>query len=267
MRKWTTIMLTAIFVAAFLGVLIPIAPVSAATWDPTLGWDFEDHSNTHPYYGKLTDAQIRAEEDAVNAAFTSHGYPVPNHLAYPYGDYGKTAKDHARIEGIVAQYRKSARMVWGDMMTYPVTNWYELKAAQLKKATGWKTIKGWIDKAITDKALLHIFTHDVSANPSTYGCTPEKLTQLLDYLVQQRNAGKLKVMTMAEAYDVWSAATTNPGATVVVSFDDANESDYTQVYPLFKARGLKGTSYIVTSFIGQSGSLTWAEIATMRAGA
>jgi len=267
MRKLSGIALTAVFVLGILSVLIPVMPVSAATWDPTLGWNFEGHSNTHPHYGQLTDAQIRAEEDAVNAAFTAHGYPVPQHMAYPYGDYGKTKTDQARIEGLVALYRKSARMVWGDSMTFPVTNWYELKAAQLKKATGWKTIKGWVDACIASKTLLSIFTHDVSANPSSYGCTPEKLAQLLDYLKQQQTAGQLTVMTMAQAYDVWSTATSNPGATVVVSFDDAYSTDYTAVYPLFKARGLKGTSYIVTSFIGQAGQLTWDQIALMRAGA
>jgi len=266
MRNWTKAILSAILVAGFLYTLMATVPVSAGTWDPNLGWDFEAHSNTHPYYGKLTDAQIRAEEDAVNAAFTAHGYPVPQHMAYPYGDYGKTARDQARIEGIVAQYRKSARMVWGDSMTYPVTNWYELKAAQLKKATRWKTIKGWVDTCIASKTLLSIFTHDVSATPSSYGCTPTMLAQLLDYLVQQQNAGKLSVMTMAQAYDYWSTATAGK-ATVVVSFDDAYSTDYTAVYPLFKARGLKGTSYIVTSFIGQSGQLTWDQIALMRAGA
>jgi peptidoglycan/xylan/chitin deacetylase (PgdA/CDA1 family) len=70
-------------------------------------------------------------------------------------------------------------------------------------------------------------------------------------------------MTMAEAYDSWSTATQGK-ATVVISFDDTYESDYTTVYPLFKARGLKGTSYVTTSFVGQPGDLTWDEIAAMR---
>ena len=88
---------------------------------------------------------------------------------------------------------------------------------------------------------------------------------MLDYLVEKRDAGNLTVMTMAEAYDDW----TTPGeheATVVVSFDDANDSDYTTVYPMFKARGLKGTSYIVTSFIDTPDHLTWPQIANMTAG-
>jgi len=54
---------------------------------------------------------------------------------------------------------------------------------------------------------------------------------------------------------------------VVVSFDDAWATDYTTVHPLFKARGLKGTSYIVQSFMGQPGGLTREQIHLMRNGA
>jgi len=256
-------MFSAMLVAVFLWSSMATVPVSAGTWDPALGWDFQCHTNTHPYLTRLTDAQIRAELQAVNDAFTAHGYAPPTQHAYPYGDYD------ARVESIVAEYRKSGRMVWGFYVKYPVPNWYELKAAQLKRTTSWNRIKGWIDDTIKDKGLLNIFTHDVSAKPSQYGTTPALLGQTLDYLIQKRNAGQLQICTMAEAYDIWSTATTNPKPTVVVSFDDANESDFTTVYPMFKARGIKGTSYITTSFVGDTpgtGSLTWAQIAQMRAG-
>ena len=266
MKKLNTILLITVLVSVFLGVLMPMTTVSAATWDPTLGWDFQCHSNTHPHFGQLTDAQIAAELQAVNDAFIAHGYPAPSHIAYPYGDYGKNARTQARIKAVVSLYRLSGRVVWGDMETYPISDWYVHKAAQLKAKTGWRAIQGWVDDCITTNSLLHIFTHDVSAKPSSYGTTPEKLEQLLDYLKLKQDAGQLQVMTMAEAYDYWSTATQGK-ATVVVSFDDANESDYLVVYPMFKAQSLKGTSYIVTSFIDQPGSLTWAEIAQMRAGA
>src|SRR5208337_3742739 len=127
-------------------------------------------------------------------------------------------------------------------------------------------ITSWVTQCISTKSLLVIFTHDVSANPSIYGCTPTMLTNLLNYLVQQQNAGKIVVMTIAQAYDYWHNATTQPKPTVVVCFDDANESDYLVAYPLFQARGLKGTSYIVTSYIDEQDQLSWIEIAKMRAG-
>jgi len=265
-RKEISIILTAVLAIGLLGMLMDAAPVFAATWDPNLGWDFQCHSNTHPHLSQLTDAQIRAELQAVNDAFIAHGYAPPQHIAYPYGDYGKSATSQARVKGVVSEYRLSGRVVWGKMETYPIADWYVHKAAQLKRPTGWRKIQAWVDDAIATNALLHIFTHDIAPRPSSYGCTPEKLAMLLDYLKAKQDLGQLTVMTMAEAYDVWYTATSSPGPTVVVSFDDAHESDYLVAYQMFQARGLKGTSYIVTSFIDQPGSLTWAEIATMRAG-
>jgi peptidoglycan/xylan/chitin deacetylase (PgdA/CDA1 family) len=262
MRKWISSILIVLFVVGVLSALMPTAPVTAQT---SPYWDFEDHTVDHAHLSQLTDDQIRWEMEQVNAAFIAHGYEPPKHLAYPYGDYGKNAKSQARIKAIVSQYRLSGRVVFGEMETYPIADWYVHKAAQLKSATGWSKIKGWVDECIATNSLLHIFTHDVSAKPSSYGCTPEKLAQLLDYLVEKQNAGQLVVMTMAEAYDYWTT-TTNPKPTVVISFDDANRSDFTTVYPLFKARGLKGTSYIVTGFIDTADHLTWADIAQMVAG-
>ena len=264
MRKCTKAMLSAVLVVVVLGMLMPTAQVSAQTWDPSLGWDFQCHSHTHPHFTQLTDAEIRWEMEQVNAAFQGNLSTTPTHHAYPYGDYGKNEPGQARIKGILADYRESGRVVWGLMETN-VTDWYVHKAAQLKRATGWRKIKGWIEDCIADNALLHIFTHDVSESPSGYGCRTEKLAQMLDLLVEKQNAGNLTVMTMAEAYDHW----TTPGehnATVVISFDDANDSDYTTVYPLFYQRGLKGTSYITTSFIEQPGLLTWDQIKNMSAG-
>jgi len=260
MRDLTRVTLATVLVAVFLGVLMPTAPVSAGTRGSTLGWDFECHTNTHANLKGSSEAQIRAELEAVNAAFIAHGYPAPQHTAYPYGNYDPT------VETIVSQYRKTGRTVSGNMETYPVPNWYELKAAQLKRNTRWTRLQAIVDQCMATDSLLHIFTHDVADKPSTWGAKTAILAQLLDYLKAKQDAGALKVMTMAEAYDVWSAATTNPGATVVVSFDDAYETDFTTVYPMFKARGLKGTSYLPTSFIGTAGHLTWDEIATMRAG-
>jgi hypothetical protein len=89
------------------------------------------------------------------------------------------------------------------------------------------------------------------------------LTQLLDYLVDKQDAGQLMVMTMKEAYDYWINATEGR-ATVVVSFDDGWKNTYTTVWPLFRERGLKGTSYIYPSVIGAgSDFLTWEMINEM----
>ena len=208
--------------------------------------------------------QIRSELEAVDAAFVAHGYPTPKHSDYPYGDH------NSFVESIVAQYRSSGKLGWGGHNYYPVSNWYGLNTLEIRRTTSWETIKGWVDTSIADRTLLIINNHDVSPDQTAfehpYGCTPEMLTQLLDYLVIQQTAGQLTVMTVAQAYDTWSTATQHPNATVAISFADGHETDYTIAYPLFKARGLKGTSYLQVNLIDQPGRISWDEIATMRAG-
>src|SRR5690625_757515 len=43
----------------------------------------------------------------------------------------------------------------------------------------------------------------------------------------------------------------------VVSFDDQNLSDYDKAFPFLRARGIKGTSYIITSRVGDPGKMDW----------
>ncbi|MDH5442871.1 MAG: polysaccharide deacetylase family protein [Hadesarchaea archaeon] len=258
--KWAGLVLTAMLVAGVIGVLEVAEPISA---DPgSTVWNFECHTHTHANLTGLTENEIRAELDAVDAAFTAHGYATPKHHAYPFGGYGD------EVEAVLAEYRLSGRMVWGFMSTYPITNWYELKGAQLKRSTPLGKIQGWIDDCVADAALLVILTHDVSASPSTYGCTPEKLHQSLDYAVGKQDAGLLEIVTIAEAYDYWSTAEQGK-AMVVFTFDDCWKSDYENVWPMFKDHGVAGTSYIITGAIENENwddtadRLTWAMIEEM----
>ncbi len=258
--KWAGLVLTAMLVVGVIGVLEAVEPISA---DPgSTVWNFECHTHSHANLTQLTENEIRAELEAVDAAFTAHGYATPKHHAYPFGGYGD------EVEAVLAEYRLSGRMVWGFMCTYPITNWYELKGAQLKKTTPLGKIQGWMDDCVADAALLVILTHDVSANPSNYGCTPELLHQTLDYAIEKQNAGLLEVVTIAEAYDYWSTAEQGK-AMVVFTFDDAWKSDYENVWPMFKDHGVAGTSYIITGAIENvewddtADRLTWAMIEEM----
>jgi peptidoglycan/xylan/chitin deacetylase (PgdA/CDA1 family) len=208
----------------------------------------------------MTADEIRWEMEQVNVAFLAQGYDLPTQHAYPYGGFDDSVK------ATVAEYRLGGRTVWNSMMTFPIQDWFDIKATELTETTTWDKITGLVEDCIANQTMLHMFTHRVSDSPGKYGCTPAKLTRFLDYLVEQQTAGLLEIVTMAEAYDCWSTAIEGH-AMVVVSFDDANDSDYTIVYPLFQERGIKGTSYIVTGFIGKPGYLTWTMIEEMRASA
>ncbi|MCJ7635110.1 polysaccharide deacetylase family protein [Candidatus Bathyarchaeota archaeon] len=259
------VILTMSYVFIFFGVFsFSPQPTLGGTWDPQLGWDFEDHTYSHPYLTTLSADQIRLELEKVNVAFIAHGYPTPKHFDYPYGD------SNSYVESIVAQYRSSGKLGWGGHNYYPVSNWYKINVFEIRRTLSWETIRGWVDTSVVDQTLLVINTHDVSSDQTAYqypyGCTPEMLMQLLDYLVQKQNAGQLTVMTMAQAYDNWSTANQHPKSTVVITFADCQETDYSAAYPLFKERGLKGSSYLQLNLIDQPGRISWDEIAKMRAG-
>ena len=255
-RKYLSIIvISLLLVASFTGLVI--RPTHADGTE--LGWDFEDHSYQHLDFTALSNNQIASQLESSNAAFQAHGLPMPEHLAYPYGSFNQ------RVINVVRQYRNSSRTAGSGFInfpeTYPVANWYKMSAACFSPAANWTRIQGWIDSAIAKKGLLNLFTHDVSETPTTYGCTPEMLAQILDYLVVKQNAGQLSVMTMREAYNSFDGGK----AVVVVSFDDGYTTTYTTAWPMFKARGLKGTSYINTwsQDNNNPACMSWAMITEM----
>jgi len=260
MKKLLGLVLTTVIAVGFLSAFMAIGPISAQT----LSWDFECHTHSHPSLDELTDNQIRAEYQSVDNAFTAHGYATPKHTSYPGGSIDRKG----RVKAVTSEFRFSGRLVWGITNPYPITDWYELKAAQLKRTTAWNTIQGWINTCISENSLLVILTHDVKANPTIYGCTPEKLHQTLDYAIEKENAGLLEIVTIAEAYDYWSTATEGK-AQVAFTFDDCWVTDYDNVYPMFKDHGVAGTSYIITGAIENDAwddtadRLTWAMIDNM----
>ncbi len=260
MKKFFGSVLIVVLAVGFLGVSATVGPISAQV----LSWDFECHTQSHPWLDRLTDSEIRAQYEMVNAAFVAHGLAIPKHTAYPGGRL-----DHkGRVVAVTSEYRLTGRVVYGEYNTWPWSDWYHLQAAQLKKNTSNNTMKSWIDTAVADGSWLVVLSHDVKANPTIYGCTPEQLAYFLDYAVQKQNEGALQILTLADAYDVWSGST-QPKATVTFTFDDGWVTDYENVYPMFKQRNIAGTSYIITGAIENAAwddtaqRLTWSMVGTM----
>jgi peptidoglycan/xylan/chitin deacetylase (PgdA/CDA1 family) len=52
---------------------------------------------------------------------------------------------------------------------------------------------------------------------------------------------------------------------VVMSFDDGDASVYSTAYPIMRARGLRGTAYIVSSSVGASGKMTLTQLRVLDA--
>ncbi|MGE5446861.1 MAG: polysaccharide deacetylase family protein [Bacteroidales bacterium] len=50
---------------------------------------------------------------------------------------------------------------------------------------------------------------------------------------------------------------------VCINFDDGNDNVFTNAFPIMQARKIRATSYIVTSYVGQQGILTWDQCRIM----
>ncbi|MDH5442875.1 MAG: fibronectin type III domain-containing protein, partial [Hadesarchaea archaeon] len=245
----------------------PSAQASATTQEgppppPPGGWDFECHSYTHPYLTSLTADQIRSQMQQVNASFQANLGYTPQHHSYPYGEFNSTVKS------VVAEYRLSGRAAWaytGSINTYPMADWYQMNAVEIQASTAVSTITGYIDYAISNNALLNIFTHRVMDPAPQYGCTPATLRAVCSYLLNKQNAGQLQVLPIRDAYTSWNGTK----AVVVLGFDDGWKTDYTTTWGIVSGEyGFVGTSYIYPD--AQDGQwadfLSWAEVQAMAAG-
>lgn len=255
LKKFSAFAILLILSASIASVTLSI-PVTKASAVPV--WDFEDHGYSHTDVTTLTSSQIVDELQLVNSLFAAHSLPTPQHYAYPDGAYNETAIS------VLSQYRLTGRTAGGGSVfpeTYHVSEWYSMSSAAIDENATFSKVKTWIDNAVVAKGLLNLFTHQISDPAIPIGITPTMLSQILDYLVVQQNAGNLSVLTMHQAYSGFNGQR----AVVVMAFDDGFRTDYTVVWPMFKARGVTGTSYITCATIENStaDALTWAMITEM----
>jgi len=70
-------------------------------------------------------------------------------------------------------------------------------------------------------------------------------------------------VSMADYTEAFQKSANLPEKSVILTFDDAYDDAYTNVFPLLKEYGLKGTFFIITGKVGQPGYLTWDQIGEM----
>jgi hypothetical protein len=74
------------------------------------------------------------------------------------------------------------------------TDLNQAPAVGIEGTDGEAVAHAWIDRAIERRAWLILYTHDVVAAPSPFGCTPAALTRLIAHAL----AAKAEVVTVAE---------------------------------------------------------------------
>lgn len=100
---------------------------------------------------------------------------------------------------------------------------------------------------------------DIPQAARRFWVAPSEFRHHLEHIRQQgfRVAQLEDVLTRAEAAD-------RTGGTVVLTFDDGRESDYTLALPLLAESRAVGIFFVNTSTIGKLGYLTWSQIKEMQ---
>jgi peptidoglycan/xylan/chitin deacetylase (PgdA/CDA1 family) len=94
--------------------------------------------------------------------------------------------------------------------------------------------------------------------------SPEKFRRQVEYLL---NNG-YKTLLFSELREAWKDGRALPEKTVLITFDDGYENNYTQAWPILKELGAKGNIFVVFNTIGGAntwhspGSEPWVNMAT-----
>lgn len=107
----------------------------------------------------------------------------------------------------------------------------------------------------------YIRTVDAAADPLGYNLsvTPENFEQQIAWIQQQGYSG----VTMAVAQRCMRGGGC-PARAIALTFDDGYEDAYTAALPILQRYGMRATFYIVNSFVGQPGYMTWEQLALLR---
>jgi peptidoglycan/xylan/chitin deacetylase (PgdA/CDA1 family) len=151
------------------------------------GHEIGCHTYSHLDCGRAGPDDALADVAKNADAFAAWGIVPPTSFAYPYGDLSGPTKTVLgdRFASLRAVHRG---LVWGG------ADLNQLPAVGLEGADAEARSDFWLREAKTHSAWLIVFTHDVSIDPSRWGCTPSVLEGLLD----AARANEFDVVTMAE---------------------------------------------------------------------
>lgn len=137
------------------------------------GHEVACHTRDHIDCHRADDERLLADVEANVAALRALGGSA-DHFAFPYGEVGPRAK------GLLGPRYGSLRGVHAGLV-HDGGDRNQLPAVGIEGEDGEAGARGWIDRAVAEKGWLILFTHDVRANPSPWGCTPEALARLVRY--------------------------------------------------------------------------------------
>lgn len=106
------------------------------------GYDIQCHTHNHPDLTGLTDEQILAEYDLVDAYFAERGWAAPRHTAYPGGSFNATVKTQTALK------RDSARQITTQANFTETAGRYQINSYSINITKDDSTALGVVKTAI-----------------------------------------------------------------------------------------------------------------------
>lgn len=170
-----------------------VATAGYITWDNIAtmaanGMDIECHTNTHPNLTTLTEAQVLAEYDAVDAAFVAHSLSAPRHTAYPWGT------NNANVKTWTATKRDTARGVVAKVVGTN-SDKFDLPSIDLTTSSmaNFEVIQPMLDYIKANNLALIFLVHSIGL---TGDMTAAQFEAIIDYCIAQG----IDIITMPELY-------------------------------------------------------------------
>ncbi|MEO9969075.1 MAG: polysaccharide deacetylase family protein [Hyphomonadaceae bacterium] len=161
------------------------------------GHEIGAHTHTHLDCSRAsTDAVMRDISENLDQLKQMGLTKSVDHFAYPYGETTTELKTALKDKFLTARgIRTGINAKGADRM--------QLTAVELKPDTATTAqALAAIERANTTPAWLHIFTHDITANPSPFGTTPQELKKIVK---KARDSG-IRVATPREAMPLYGAS-------------------------------------------------------------
>jgi|KBSSwiStaDraftv2_1062776.scaffolds.fasta_scaffold14228_3 peptidoglycan/xylan/chitin deacetylase (PgdA/CDA1 family) len=151
------------------------------------GHELGCHTFSHLDCGKASGARALADVDRNGAALAALGASAPETFAYPYGDVSLGPKRAlAPRFTLLRGVHRGLVEAGSDLNQAP--------AVGIEGDDGEAVADRWMDLALQRKAWLILFTHDVRADPSPWGCTPDAFARLIDRAIRDG----FEIVTVAE---------------------------------------------------------------------
>lgn len=115
---------------------------------------------------------------------------------------------------------------------------------------------------VSDRASVPILMYhnvDSSSEEKLNMVSPENFAKQMAYLKQHR----YNVIPLSAFVQSLKDHTPLPKKSVVITFDDGYEDNYSKAFPILKENNFSATIFVVTDMVGKKGFVTWDQIREM----